>query len=179
MDLSGVLRITSLRVGYGVSNMESWKNVPGFDDFYMVSDYGRVFSKKSGRVLKTKSSGFGYRGFVPCKNGVKFPHMYIHRIVAEVFIRNPYGFTQVNHINGDKTDNRLSNLEWVSPYYNTCHFFENSNNRKNGKLSPDIVNKIRRLRNECEMKDNEISNLFNIDRSTVNNVVNYRSWNHV
>lgn len=111
---------------------EIWKDVVGFDGFYEVSNTGRVRSVD--RIIKSsKRSHFKLKGkIVGNKNNAGYmvvtiskellsEERLIHRIVAEAFIPNPNNLPQVNHINGDKKDNRVENLEWVSNRENTCH----------------------------------------------------------
>ncbi|AGW43601.1 HNH endonuclease [Burkholderia phage JG068] len=64
--------------------------------------------------------GGEYRRLQLCRDGRKVNH-YVHRLIAEAFIPNPSGLPEVNHIDGDKTNNRKGNLEWVSPSDNKYH----------------------------------------------------------
>lgn len=105
--------------------MELWKDIPGYDGLYQVSNLGRVRSlnyKMTGRVqvLKLTNRGRGYLCVALCKDGNK-KMFSVHRLVAEAFIPNPDNLPQVNHINEDKTDNRASNLEWCSAMENSNH----------------------------------------------------------
>lgn len=83
---------------------------------YDVSETGVVTNLKTGKVLKqtlNKATGYMQTNIGNPKN-----HYFIHRLVAEAFIPNPHGYTEVNHKNEDKTDNRVENLEWCSRGYN-------------------------------------------------------------
>lgn len=93
--------------------MEIWKKIDGFEN-YSVSNKGRVRNDVSGRVLKT-SSVRGYQLVMLCP-GRKMTR--VHRLVAQAFIPNPDNLPQVNHINEDKTDNRVENLEYCTAQYN-------------------------------------------------------------
>lgn len=96
------------------------------DTNYFVSNYGEVKrKKKNGRwsFLSTNSlDRYGYPKVIIPVNG-KNKCVNIHRLVAELFIPNPENKPQVNHINGDKTNNRVSNLEWVTSKENMDHCF--------------------------------------------------------
>lgn len=99
--------------------MEQWKNIKGYDGKYQVSDLGRVRSLKFGkeRVLVGCKQKYGYLLVNLCKDG-KVKTCLLHRLVAEAFIPNPYGLTEVNHKDEDKTNNAVSNLEWCTHKYN-------------------------------------------------------------
>lgn len=85
---------------------------------YKVSNLGRV-KNPYGRIIK-ESFMEGYKHVqLRDENGAK--HKRVHRLVAKAFIPNPENKEQVNHINGDKSDNRVENLEWVTNYENRLH----------------------------------------------------------
>lgn len=97
--------------------MENWRQIEGFED-YMVSDQGRVWTHKRNRILGVGRNNCGYLHVQLWKNGKEFTKR-IHRIVAEHFIPNPKGLPEVHHIDEDKTNNAVSNLQWVSSAFNT------------------------------------------------------------
>lgn len=93
----------------------------GFPSYSITPD-GRVYSSKSNKFLKLQNNGHGYHFCMPIENGV-YGNLRIHRAVATMFIHNPNPeeYTQVNHIDGVKTNNHVSNLEWCSPSQNSAH----------------------------------------------------------
>ena len=104
--------------------LEIWKPVKDYPD-YDISNYGRVKSFKWGKEKIRKQSFVGktndnkYLGVTLHKNG-KTVTKRVHRLVAQ-YIPNPHNYTEVNHKNGDYSDNYHLNLEWTSPRENCCH----------------------------------------------------------
>ena len=105
--------------------MEQWKEVEGTDGRLLVSDAGRIKSLlRDGRILKTTSDHKGYQRLRVTLDRRKLCYK-VHRLVAKAFIPNPNEYPQVNHINGDKQDNRAVNLEWIRNIDNAHHAIRN------------------------------------------------------
>lgn len=105
--------------------MEKWRDIPGYEGDYMVSNLGRIKSmvgrrRPKEKVLRDFNIGSGYR-YVTLSVGGRRTNMLVHRAVALAFIGEPKIGDEVNHKNGDKTDNRAANLEWVSHKQNIAH----------------------------------------------------------
>lgn len=119
---------------------ETWKDIKGFEGLYQVSNLGRikrverviVNTRKQRRVLREqimepKTNGAeGYLRVGLRKDGKQTFHA-VHRLVAFAFIKNPEGKPQVNHINENRSDNRVENLEWITCYENNNHGKRNEN----------------------------------------------------
>lgn len=101
---------------------ETWKSIKNFEGIYEVSNFGsvrRIIGDKY-RYRKIVKGKGGYSEVILSKNN-KITLKRVHRLVAEAFIPNPKHFPQVNHKNGDKSDNKVANLEWISPRNNQIH----------------------------------------------------------
>jgi len=105
--------------------MEIYKLIKEFNT-YEVSNIGNVRNIKTGRILKPRSRG-GYLAVNLYNNGQKSPD--IHRLVAKAFIPNINNSPVVNHINGNKADNRVENLEWCTVKENNIHTFKTLYNK--------------------------------------------------
>ena len=118
---------------------EVWKDVVGFEEYFKVSNLGNVFSKRTNKLLKTYTSPSGYE-HISTKIGGRHGKNYtfrVHRLVADAFLPPPgedlereakeyfYGVVPVNHKDGDKSNNELTNLEWISHSGNGRHAYDN------------------------------------------------------
>lgn len=114
---------------------EIWKDIDGYEGLYQVSNMGRVKSLERTRNMNLPShkkpapvseriltfgKSLGYRSVTLAKCGVN-KHFRVHKLVALAFIPNPDNKTQINHKDGDKHNNRVDNLEWVTPKENQRH----------------------------------------------------------
>ena len=127
---------------------EIWKDIEGYEGLYKVSNMVRVksverirwnnggYCKVPERILKPGKDRCGYLYVILCKEGIKKKY-YVHRLVAEAFIPNPDNLPQINHIDENKENNHVDNLEWVTCKENINHGTHNK--RMAEKLSKPVI----------------------------------------
>lgn len=94
------------------SKNEQWRSIKEFDN-YLVSNKGRIMNGKTGKILKPADNGHGYEIVDLYQNG-KRKKLRVHRLVAQAFIDNPNNLETINHIDENKHNNCVENLEWMS-----------------------------------------------------------------
>lgn len=104
-----------------------WKK---YNDHYDVSNKGQVFSKKRGKILIGDTNSKGYHRVM-----MDNKRFFIHRLVAILFIPNPFNLPQVNHIDYNTMNNSIDNLEWVTHIQNIHHSYKNGRKSGGTKIS--------------------------------------------
>jgi len=161
---------------------EVWKGIRGYPD-YMISDKGRVLSSHKGivRLLKPLPRG-DY--FVACLYDGKTSYRHsIHTLVIEAFGSPHCTGMYVNHKNGNKTDNRFSNLEWVTASENQKHACRmglkaTGTRHHSAKLTEPQVLNIRSLF-ERGHKQAEIARMYSVSTSVIWSIVHNRTWTYI
>lgn len=173
-------------------NNEIWKLVNEYEGDYSVSNFGNVRSERTttctytGRMLKNVTHRCGYLQVGLYKNG-RAKIFLVHRLVASAFLGPcPPGF-QVNHKDGNKANNHLDNLEYITPVENTRHAIATLGYRAgNGpgelcptsKLTAVQVLRIRQLVKQGE-KHATISAAYGVSRRCVGHIVCGATWKHL
>ena len=172
---------------------EKWRVVDGYAGLYEVSDAGRVrrvadrydaiTSKEVCRVLTPKRAGHGYQTVCLCHKG-KHEYCYIHRLVASAFLPNPGNLCDVNHKDGDKRNNVVDNLEWMSRAQNQLHrarVLGIGVGESNGsaKITKETALEIRRLCAEGKYTLAEIAAMVGVKSSMVGDIARASTWSHL
>lgn len=170
---------------------EEWRDVGGYEGWYQVSNLGRVRSLDRwillgktrrfypGVTLKGTSQWDGYVLVAIKRKGYR-----IHRLVAREFLGEIPKGKQVNHKDGNKKNNRLDNLEYVTPSQNIQHSYRTGLCKSVGerhyrsKLTESDVIEIRKKWEEGESQET-LSSTFKVTRSCITYVVRRKTWKHV
>lgn len=142
------------------------KQIYNYDN-YMIDENGNIFNKTTNKYLKGSIGENGYKYYRLSQDNHKKMY-YAHRLVAEHFLNNPNNFPVVNHIDGNKLNNNINNLEWVTYSENTKHWKDNSNGirRQTEYYKEDLPNEIWK-----EFENYYISSLGRIRHKEKNNLL--------
>ena len=171
---------------------EEWKPILGYEGYYEISNFGNVRSldiveninggkrKRKGKLRKLSIKDNGYYFLILYKNNVS-KNLYIHRLVMENFSKEiPDGY-EVNHIDGNKANNHISNLEIVTHQENIVHSYENNLSKRaekhsQSKLSNEDVFFIRKNYKpfDTEFGAKPLSEKYGVGKSTISTIANYK-----
>ena len=170
---------------------ENWKEIPEYEGLYAVSDLGRVKriaggqGARSGHILKPGMNGPGYWHVHLCKAGTPKLHK-IHHLVMLAFVGSRrLGFV-VNHKDGNKTNNTLRNLEYVTHQQNTQHAFQQLGHKpvdgeRNGqsKLTSIDVANIKLLLSEDKMSQRAIGRQYQVSHTVIQHIAKGLLWKQI
>jgi hypothetical protein len=167
---------------------EIWVEVEGHEG-YEVSNTGKVMSykRKEPKLLKNRLTFDGYE-YVTLINGKVYKDYRVHRLVAKAFIPNAENKETVNHIDGDKRNNNVDNLEWATRTEQNLHSYRLGlkkailgHENTNSKLSPEQVREIRKLyiKGDKEFGAMNLARMFCVNGTTIENIVKGRTYKNV
>lgn len=159
------------------------KSIKGYEDLYLISKTGRIFSKITNRY-KVFNKSTKYLRIDLYKNG-KVKWFSIHRLVALNFIPNPLKKLYVNHKDGNKLNNNVSNLEWVTHAENIQHsykigthkIFQGENRKINKLTNKDVLNIVKLLNKGITQR--KIANMFNVTQTCIGSIYLGKTWYHI
>lgn len=182
---------------------EEWRDIPGYEGIYQVSNLGRVKSmarQRTNKLMGTHwrkekllSPGHSSKGYlhVTLYKGGNRTIFSVHNLVLSAFKEEPdFGETRVeaNHLDGDKTNNRLKNLEYTTPSENRLHSYHELGNidliargekSGNSKVTAEEVMEIRKLYESGEYLQKELGEMYGIHKATVGDIVRRETWKHL
>lgn len=180
-----------------IESKEIWKPIREYENLYEISNYGIIktfgridrFNKKwKAKNLSLCIDSCGYYPISLCKDGI-VKKTRIHRLVAQMFIENPYQYTDINHIDGNKLNNHYTNLEWVTPKQNSEHAWKNGligkthargENHPCSKLTWNEVNKIRDIYSTGKYTTRKLAEMFGLKgHRAIVSIINYQTWKKV
>lgn len=148
---------------------------------YLIYEDGTVESLLTGKKITKRVGPKGYYQINLCING-KCKTFMFHRLIASAFIENPNNLPCVNHIDGNKLNNELSNLEWVTHKENSQHAVKaglfhpvKGKDSYQGHFSEDDIRSIRNLKNSGKSQY-QIASLYNVTRSAIQQILNGNTY---
>jgi hypothetical protein len=155
---------------------EVWKDISGYEGLYMISNLGRVKSmhKHTNRKSEFMTPGVHSHGYIEVhlsKNRVRTKY-FIHRLVATHFIDAIDGKTEVNHIDNDKTNNCVTNLEWCTRRENINHAIKYGD--FNSSMTQEDSDMIRHLHGCFSMY--ELAAIYDVAVSRISDIINNKCW---
>lgn len=172
-------------------NIEIWKDIPDYEGFYQVSNWGHVKGLDrivrnypiKGRLLALSLKSNGYYRITLCKRGTE-KYFYVHELVAKAFIgERPKGM-EINHIDGVRTNNHLDNLEYVTPKQNGEHATKTGLTPKgerhySAKLTAEKVLAIRAAYANGGITHKELGKQYQVTREAIREIIRRKNWKHI
>lgn len=145
-----------------------------FDGKYEVTDEGDVFSNVGTRKkMVGKVTKGGYHMVVLNVNGKKL-YPLVHRLIANAFVPNPDNLLEVNHIDGNKLNNSVTNLEWCNSSHNQIHARDMG--LQKCKINMEMANELREMRKTMKLTHVQLGELFGIGKTQVGYILQNKAW---
>lgn len=162
--------------------VEQWKEIKGYEGFYLASSFGRIKSVRSNKIMSVKKHLRGYPQINFSVKGVR-KVLYVHRIIAETFLENDSNRNTVDHIDENKKNNKLNNLQWCSHKENITHFHSRRINKKrlekHMRLTENDVNHIRKERFCFKAKVKDLAKGYGVSEPLIYKIISYSVWGSV
>lgn len=180
---------------------EIWKDIRGYKGLYRISSLGKVESIErinyfpykgvlrkriiGGILLKQKINTYGYFCIALCKNG-KMKHYILSNLIGKHFIPNPDNKFAINHKDGNKLNNNINNLEWLSVSENLKHahrtgLIDNKGSKNpNHKLTEADILQIRKLFPPAfDYTQVDIARIYNVNKGQISCIIKRKTWSHI
>jgi hypothetical protein len=182
--------LEDIKVGYECE----WKDIRGYEGLYQISNTGlikslpkswisgknKVTRVKPETILKTCLVGNGYQSVTLSNNRIS--KFYVHKLVISHFKDNPLNLKEINHIDGNKLNNQIDNLEYCTSSYNKQHAWDNNlrtfsfKNHAKAKLSNEIAEKIRKEYQTGKFTQRDLAKKYDIVVSGINQIIKNKNW---
>lgn len=172
--------------------VEVWLEVPGYNGDYLASSFGRIKTMRIGRrrnycekILAAWKNNAGYLT-VRVSRGGKTSTKFVHRLIATAFHGSPDSTLEVDHLDGDKENNRPDNLQWTTHSKNLKRAVErlgqwqhirSGENHHKAKLTERRVEEIRQLHKVGTVTQRQLAKNFGVSPVTISHIVNMKTWN--
>lgn len=179
---------------------EVWKPIEGFEGFYVISRDGDIKSVERWIHLKSHSyikkeqdiiqsiNPSGYKQVKLYNNTGKTKSIVVHRLIAFTFLENPNEYKYINHIDGNKLNNNLSNLQWCTSSQNNTHAYRTGLKKPENyageacyfaKLTEKEVIAIREEYKLNKPFQRRLAEKYNTTITNINMIINRNTWKHV
>lgn len=179
---------------------EIWKDIEGYEGLYKVSNLGNIlstnFNKQNiSKNLKLHLCKFGYVKIDLQTPTKKKKSLFVHRLVAEAFIPNTNNYREINHIDGNKTNNMINNLEWITRSKNVKHAYDtglkqawhkgkrgvlpNGSNKPQSKLTETDILKIIELYLNGGYTFHKLAYEFGVGKTIIGDIIKGKAWTYV
>jgi hypothetical protein len=158
--------------------METWQNIIGYETFYKISSLGTIINLQTNKEIKKRINADGY--YVVSLNQRSF---LVHRLLAINFISNSENKAEVNHKDGNKLNNALSNLEWLTQKENLDHATVNGLRARGERVNTAILNEKQVIEIREKYIPRKVSMMilakeYGVSKATICHILTRKNWKH-